>query len=176
MARRISVLQGHLAPGALEGEGGRLAASPTRAAAPGARDLYAWLVRDNLDLRDDIIEFLKDPVYAPEYELSLAGFRELTNRRLAKFYARRFFNIGDATADPLRFQAALETLSYCDYSLCIKSGVHACLCGGTIAKLGTARHFDLLPKMDTLELPGCFAMTELVSVARPFCPFNSSPL
>ena len=43
-------------------------------------------------------------------------------------------------ADPLRFQAALECLSFADYSLAIKTGVHCTLCGGTIAKLGTERH------------------------------------
>lgn len=32
--------------------------------------------------------------------------------------------------------AALEALAYLDYSLCIKMGVHATLCGGTICKLG----------------------------------------
>jgi acyl-CoA oxidase len=40
--------------------------------------------------------------------------------------------------------------------------VHFTLCGGTVAKLGTERHHrEILPKMDTLELPGCFGMTEL---------------
>lgn len=58
--------------------------------------------------------------------------------------------------------AALESLSYADYSLCIKAGVHFTLCGGTIAKLGTARHHaEFLPKLDDLTLPGCFGMTEL---------------
>jgi hypothetical protein len=36
--------------------------------------------------------------------------------------------------------AALETLLLCDYSMAIKAGVHFTLCGGTIAKLGTAKH------------------------------------
>ena len=73
-----------------------------------------------------------------------------------------FFSTADYIRAPLRFQAALESLSYCDYSLAIKSGVHFTLCGGTIAKLGTERHHrEILPKMDTLELPGCFGMTEL---------------
>ncbi|KAI7838260.1 hypothetical protein COHA_007949 [Chlorella ohadii] len=61
----------------------------------------------------------------------------------------------------LKFQAALECLSFCDYSLAIKSGVHFTLCGGTIAKLGTEKHHDVLRAMDTLELPGSFGMTEL---------------
>ena len=65
-------------------------------------------------------------------------------------------------ADPLRFMAGLETLASVDYSLCIKAGVHFTLCGGTIAKLGTAKHHAaFLPRLDTLDLPGCFGMTEL---------------
>lgn len=65
-------------------------------------------------------------------------------------------------ADPLKFQAGLETLALCDYSLCIKAGVHFTLCGGAIAKLGTKKHHDeLFPRLDSLDLPGCFGMTEL---------------
>ena len=65
-------------------------------------------------------------------------------------------------ADPLKFQAGLEVLALCDYSLSIKAGVHFTLCGGAIAKLGTQKHFDaLFERLDTLDLPGCFGMTEL---------------
>lgn len=65
-------------------------------------------------------------------------------------------------ADPRRFLAHLESLSYADYSMAIKAGVHFTLCGGTVAKLGTAKHHEsILPKLNTLELTGCFAMTEL---------------
>ena len=65
-------------------------------------------------------------------------------------------------ADPLKFQAGLECLALCDYSLSIKAGVHFTLCGGAIAKLGTQKHFDaLFERLDTLDLPGCFGMTEL---------------
>lgn len=105
---------------------------------------------------------MQDPLYRPNYYLSLAGFRELTSQRVQKFVNQRFFSVSDYTANPLKFQAALESLSFCDYSLAIKSGVHFTLCGGTVAKLGTERHHrEILPKMDTLELPGCFGMTEL---------------
>ena len=58
--------------------------------------------------------------------------------------------------------AGLEVLALCDYSLAIKAGVHFTLCGGTICKLGTAKHHEkYLPGLDSLELPGCFGMTEL---------------
>ena len=58
--------------------------------------------------------------------------------------------------------AGLEMLSYMDYSLGIKAGVHFTLCGGTLCKLGTKVHHDeYLHRLDDLSLPGCFGMTEL---------------
>ena len=43
-----------------------------------------------------------------------------------------------------------------------QAGVHFTLCGGSICNLGTKKHHDeFLPKLDTLEERGCFAMTEL---------------
>jgi hypothetical protein len=57
---------------------------------------------------------------------------------------------------------AISDLHRADYSLAIKAGVHFTLCGGTVMKLGTAKHHQkYVDKMDSLELPGCFGMTEL---------------
>ena len=40
--------------------------------------------------------------------------------------------------------------------------MHFTLCGGTVAKLGTAKHHEaVLPHLDDLSWPGCFGMTEL---------------
>lgn len=59
------------------------------------------------------------------------------------------------------YAAAFETLGYHDLSLTIKFGVQFGLWGGAIANLGTKRHHDkYLRPTGTLELPGCFAMTE----------------
>ncbi len=155
---RVSVLKGHLAPSSGNDHDITSKGLDTQ-------ELYRFLVRDNREMREAIFAFLRDPLYSPSvvnYALSLQDFRKLTSERVAKFVAQRFFSVSDYIKDPLKFQAALESLSFCDYSLAIKSGVHFTLCGGTIAKLGTASHHrEILPKMDTLELPGCFAMTEL---------------
>ena len=40
------------------------------------------------------------------------------------------------------------------------------LFGGTVLKLGTQRHHDLLPGIDTLTNVGCFALTEVSRGAR----------
>ena len=157
MSHRVSDLQGHFAPlGATNLDTDMM--TETLANGLDTQELYRWLVRDNREMREAIFAFLRDPLYAPNYSLSLSGFRELTSQRVSKFVAQRFFSVSDYISSPLKFQAALESLSFCDYSLAIKSGVHFTLCGGTIAKLGTEYHHrEFLPKMDTLELPGCFA-------------------
>ncbi len=59
------------------------------------------------------------------------------------------------------YAAAFETIAYHDLSTTIKFGVQFGLWGGAIANLGTKRHHDkYLKATGTLELPGCFAMTE----------------
>ena len=170
--RRLSILQAHLnsTDTAEHDEAQTITRHPTSAwlqqqhqsRRPSTNALYLWLVRDNREMREAIFDFLKDPIYRPNHTLSLAGTRELCSQRVIKFYQQRFFSISDYNNNPLKFQAALESLSFADYALSIKSGVHATLCGGTIAKLGTERHHrEILPKMDTLELPGCYCLTEL---------------
>ncbi|MGB5752732.1 MAG: acyl-CoA dehydrogenase [Thermoanaerobaculia bacterium] len=59
------------------------------------------------------------------------------------------------------FIAAFETVAFHDLSLLVKLGVQFGLFGGSILQLGTQRHHErYLPLVGTLELPGCFAMTE----------------
>ncbi|MEL7059921.1 MAG: acyl-CoA dehydrogenase [Acidobacteriota bacterium] len=59
------------------------------------------------------------------------------------------------------FITAFETLAFFDLSLLVKFGVQFGLWGGSVANLGTKRHHaELLPKIASLEMPGCFAMTE----------------
>jgi acyl-CoA oxidase len=63
--------------------------------------------------------------------------------------------------DPGGFVAAFETLAHHDLSLLVKFGVQFGLFGGAVLQLGTERHHAAyLPGAATLELPGCFAMTE----------------
>ncbi|PHI20253.1 acyl-CoA oxidase [Lewinellaceae bacterium SD302] len=60
-----------------------------------------------------------------------------------------------------RYATAFEMMAYHDLSLTIKFGVQFGLWGGAVANLGTKRHHDkYLAEIGTLELPGCFAMTE----------------
>lgn len=57
--------------------------------------------------------------------------------------------------------AAFETLAFGDLSLVVKCGVQFGLFGGAVLHLGTRRHHErYLRAIGSLELPGCFAMTE----------------
>src|SRR5690349_436913 len=56
--------------------------------------------------------------------------------------------------------AAFEMLGHTDLSLFVKAGVQWGLFGGAVSLLGTSRHDDLLPRVISGELQGCFAMTE----------------
>ncbi|MEL6275838.1 MAG: acyl-CoA dehydrogenase family protein, partial [Bacteroidota bacterium] len=60
-----------------------------------------------------------------------------------------------------KYAAAFETIAYHDLSLTIKVGVQFGLWGGAVANLGTKKHHDnYLHDTGTLDLAGCFAMTE----------------
>ena len=64
-------------------------------------------------------------------------------------------------ADMGKYFAIMEALSYHDLSLVIKFGVQFGLWGMSVYFLGTAKHHKkYLKDIGTLELPGCFAMTE----------------
>ena len=64
--------------------------------------------------------------------------------------------------DLAQFMAAFETLGFHDVSLVIKFGVQFGLWGGSVLRLGTDYHHQkYLPPTATMELPGCFAMTEI---------------
>jgi acyl-CoA oxidase len=64
-------------------------------------------------------------------------------------------------ADMEKYFTIMETLSYHDLSLVIKFGVQFGLFGMSVYFLGTEKHHKkYLQQIGTLDLPGCFAMTE----------------
>jgi acyl-CoA oxidase len=143
---------------------------PEAPPAPAPTDVAA--VRALLDgphaaLRDRVRSLLTEPAFAYlDPETPKAAYRDKVlawTRRLADeglgalsypAYAGGQGSIG-------AFIAAFETLAYHDLSLVIKYGVQFGLFGGSIAQLGSEeQRRALLPRVGTLELPGCFAMTE----------------
>ncbi len=117
-------------------------------------------------LRRQMREVLSREEFAPpiamptdEYRKLVLGWaKSLADEGLtAPGFPREYGGEGDPGANV----AAFETLALGDLSLLVKFGVQFGLCGGAIHQLGTRRHHErYLRAISTLELPGCFAMTE----------------
>ncbi len=95
----------------------------------------------------------------PEYrEQVLQAVQRLADAGLGRTgLPREWGGEGDIPSSILAF----ETLAYGDLSVLVKFGVQFGLFGGSILQLGTERHHrEYLAKVVSLELPGCYAMTE----------------
>lgn len=97
---------------------------------------------DKEDYREQVLHWTK--------LLAEQGFGALS-------YPESYGGIGDIAA----YAALFDTMGHHDLSMTIKFGVQFGLFGGSVLGLGTKRHHDkYLKKIGTLELAGCFAMTE----------------
>lgn len=117
-----------------------------------------------------VIRKVKTLISDPEFQYVSPGDLDLYRARVfqwCKFladqgfgsmaYPKEFGGSGDMAA----YFAIMETLSYHDLSLVIKFGVQFGLWGMSVYFLGTEKHHKkYLKDIGTLELPGCFAMTE----------------
>ncbi|MBV8431521.1 MAG: acyl-CoA dehydrogenase family protein [Solirubrobacterales bacterium] len=118
------------------------------------------------DGRDQIREVLKRPEFAPPLAIATEEYREqvldwartLADEQMtAPGFPEEFGGMGDPGANVVAF----ETLAYGDLSLLVKFGVQFGLWGGAVLQLGTREHHErYLKPTATLELCGCFAMTE----------------
>jgi acyl-CoA oxidase len=170
---RASRIAGQLGTGALSASaaggaaqkrfGARFSPAPFE-----VEELTRLLNHDNHELRQRIIDLMDGPLFQRNWKVTMDEHRELTLQRLKYMLQHRVISVRDYHRDPLRFQCALETPSWFDYSLSIKMGVHFTLCGGTIATLGTDKHREVLDKLDTGELGGSFCMTELAHGSNVF--------
>ena len=91
-------------------------------------------------------------------EIVLGWCRALAQARIG---ALAYPEVLGESADLGEFIAAFEAIAGFDLSLTVKFGVQFGLFGGSIYFLGTESHrATWLPRVASLELPGCFAMTE----------------
>ena len=130
------------------------------------RSLALALTPDNREHRQRIKTFLQSsPLFAPRYDIPLASERELALHRLRAVCKMGALSVKDFRDNPMRIFAAHEEVGLCDGSLATKMTVQFNLFGGTVLRLGTAKHFgeseDFLKKIDDVDAVGCFALTEL---------------
>jgi acyl-CoA oxidase len=115
--------------------------------------------------RARVREWLQAPAFRYVDERDTDAYREQVLTWLKLLAQRGLGKIAypeTETRDLGAFIAAFETLAFFDLSLVVKAGVQFGLFGGSIYFLGTERHRqEYLSKVASVELPGCFAMTEL---------------
>jgi acyl-CoA oxidase len=128
--------------------------------------LRAVLDGEYAEIRDRTRWWLGMPGHEPVYDLPrgehrervLAWTRELASEGDPAMGFPEAYGGQDAVA---RSVAAFETLAFGDLSLLVKCGVQFGLFGGAVLHLGTERHHErYLRDIVTVDLPGCFAMTE----------------
>src|SRR3954462_12438563 len=118
------------------------------------------------ETRERVRSWLSEPGNEPVDDLATEAHRA---RVLA--WAQELSSEGDtAIGYPVQYGGkgspgmsvtAFETLAMGDLSLLVKCGVQFGLFGGAILHLGTERHHErYLSDVASMELPGCFAMTE----------------
>ncbi|KFM25759.1 Acyl-coenzyme A oxidase 2, peroxisomal [Auxenochlorella protothecoides] len=159
-ARRISQLAQHLGdPG---GAGALTRALTSAAGGQVQHEIQMLLEHDSHAERQKMKDLMNTDLFTPRWNIPLAEERELALRRLKVLSNSGNFSITDFRSDPLRIFAAHEVAALADVSLATKMTVQYNLFGGTVLKLGTARHHDLLlAGIDTMDHIGCFALTEL---------------
>lgn len=166
LERSLGVLGGEAARGMLgtsEPTGAATAAHESEGSAEPLLDLFAG---DHRRVRDQVLQLLTQPELMiapglphPEYrERVLEAIRFLATKGLGRLAYPVAFGGED---DPAAAVAVFETLAFGDLSVLIKFGVQFGLFGGSVHQLGTERHHaEYLERIGSLELPGCYAMTE----------------
>ncbi|MFI6865304.1 acyl-CoA dehydrogenase [Nocardia sp. NPDC050406] len=130
-----------------------------------AGELRAALDGPWREVREKAREHLDDDrLYGDPYlDYRAARARVLDQMRLVSTFGwaeKGFRRENGGASDPGAAVTALEMLAYTDLSLWVKCGVQWGLFGGAVENLGTERHRDYIERLITLDLLGCFAMTE----------------
>lgn len=129
--------------------------------------LADWLAQPRRELRDRILGLLQEPEFQMDIEIDRATHRQRALEAVQRLAdegigALAYPEAYGGAASPAASVTAFETLAYGDLSVVVKFGVQFGLFGGSVYQLGTAKHHErFLERIGTLELPGCYAMTEL---------------
>lgn len=114
------------------------------------RDLALKMIRQNSD------------VFYRKYGQSKEEHRDMVTKQLMRIGKLGLINMRNYKRDYIKYRGILDTIGMFDHSLSVKLGVQYLLWGGTILNLGTQRHHEkYIDKISSMELPGCFLMTEL---------------
>ncbi|MEO1272408.1 MAG: acyl-CoA dehydrogenase family protein, partial [Myxococcota bacterium] len=120
------------------------------------------------DIRERVRAAVQSPMFSRDLEWSKEEQRDRVLEWCQELARRGFGRLAfpGVTAEPGQtlghFVSVFETLGVFDLSLVVKFGVQFGLFGGSIYFLGTEKHHQAyLDRVASLDLPGCYAMTEL---------------
>jgi len=145
---------------------GRGQTGPRPAASFDPDRMRAYIEGARAPIRERVFKILHRPIFnihrvqttSLYREQVLACVRELAREGLGGI---AFPSEYGGAADIAGSIFAFETLAFHDMSVLVKFGVHFGLFGGSVYQLGTRGHHEkYLRGIITLDLPGCFAMTE----------------
>nr|XP_058922488.1 peroxisomal acyl-coenzyme A oxidase 3 isoform X3 [Kogia breviceps] len=142
---------------------GPLDAARARASFPWKELALFWEGPDMLRFKKSIFSALEnDPLFAhPPGSLSLEKYRELNFLRCKRVFEYDFLRVEDLLGSPQRVLALIQCLGMYDWSLATKFFLHTLTFGSAIYSSGSERHFKYLPKIFSMEIFGCFALTEV---------------
>lgn len=143
---------------------GPLHVARARASFPWKELALFWEGEDTLRFKKAIFSALEnDPLFAHPRgsRLSVEKYQELNFLRCKRVFEYDFLPMGDMLGSLPRVLALIECLGMYDWSLAAKFFLHVLTFGSAIYSSGSERHFKYLPKIFSLEIFGCFALTEV---------------
>ena len=103
----------------------------------------------------------KDPVFIPKYNMDWEETRDRPYQRLKKVAESGLVSVKDFFDNPKNIFLAHEFIAQVDAATVTKFTVQYNLFGGSTVALHTKRHEAIFDKIDSLEVIGCFCLTEL---------------
>ncbi|KAI9292564.1 acyl-CoA oxidase [Neoconidiobolus thromboides FSU 785] len=100
-------------------------------------------------------------LFAPKFNCLQHEKQERVFEQLRAIAKGKFIDVADFTKNPLNILAVHEVTSFPPESITTKITVHYNLFIGTLVKLGTERHNEILKEVNNFDATGCFALTEL---------------
>ncbi|KAG0356762.1 hypothetical protein BG005_004299 [Podila minutissima] len=108
-------------------------------------------------------EQLKQPLFKYKYNITKEEAVKLNQARFRYLAENGFRQKWSEPSDPAKYDGIQEALSYYDNALSTMGGAHVGLYSGSIRELGSEElKAKYLPLADSFELPGCFALTDVI--------------
>ena len=125
------------------------------------RFLYRSIHRLQKPLRLQYTKTLQEPLWVPQYDISLADDRQLAYDRLQSLTSKGLVSVKWFEDEPTKIFAAHEMVGMVDGSTATKMTVQFNLFGGTYFKLKADPDPSIIDGIDSLDAMGCFGLTEL---------------